>query len=324
LEKVKNSTNPRITFGVSLPVEDVTFDQLKGIAQLSEKLGYDSIWSYDHLFPYSDSQAKNKPFFECLMTLSALSMATSKIRLGSLVICNPLRNPALLAKMSSQLDVMSKGRLELGIGAGWFKDEFDAYGYDFPDENTRLLQLEEALQVIRALWTNDFATFEGKFYKVRNAPCEPKPIQKPHPPIWVAGSLKRILRIAAKYADGWNLGFYKSNTPEGFRAKNKMLDQACAAPGRDPSKVRRSWHGLLILGKSESDLEEKEKKYKTLSLGYPPIATTIEECYETLSKFTDAGVTDFVIRFADITEDQSSLETFSNRIIPLFADKDDS
>jgi probable F420-dependent oxidoreductase len=314
---MKTKRNPtKITFGISLPIENVEFDKVVEVARLCERLGYDSLWCYDHMFPY-DGGDTTRPFYECLTTLSALSMVTEKIRLGSLVLCNCFRNPALLAKMSSQIDVISKGRLEFGVGAGWFKDEFDAYGYDFADAETRLAQLEEGIRVIKKMWTETTPSFEGKYFKIRKAVNEPKPVQKPHPPIWIGGSLNRILSLVAKYANGWNLGFYKSNNPDGFASKNQMLDDLCLKYGRDPSEIRRSWQGLLILGKNDSDLSRKTKEYMHLSMGIEPVLATLDSCEGELSKFTDAGVTDFFIRFGDVP-DSSTLEMFAGQVIPSF------
>jgi F420-dependent oxidoreductase-like protein len=307
----------RITFGVSLPVENVEFETLKQVCRVCERLGFDSLWVYDHFFPYDGSDPR-KPFFECLTTLAALCMVTERARLGSLVLCNPFRNPALVAKMTAQIDMMSKGRLELGIGGGWFKNEFDAYGYDFPDADIRLAQLEEGIQVIKKMWTENSATFHGKYYRITNAINEPKPLQKPHPPIWIGGSLNRILSLVAKHADGWNLGFYQSNTPEGFGKKNRILNNLCQKIGRDPSKIRRSWQGLLILGKNDSDLSMKTKQYAHLAMGYPLIQVTTENCEEKLRKFTDVGVTDFVIRFPDVL-DFGTFEAFAECAISRFS-----
>jgi len=309
LDADRAKTTERVTFGVSLPVENVEFETLKEVSRVCERLGFDSLWCYDHLFPYDGSNPR-KPFFECLTTLAALCMVTEKVRLGSLVLCNSFRNPALVAKMAAQIDTMSKGRLELGIGGGWFKNEFDAYGYDFHDAAIRLAQLEEGIQVIKKLWTEDLVTFRGKYYHITNAVNEPKPLQKPHPPIWIGGSLNRILSLVARYADGWNLGFYQSNTPEGFGNKNRTLNTLCQKIGRNPSKIRRSWHGLLVLGKNENDLSTKTKQYAPLSMGYPPIQATTENCEEELRKFTAVGVTDFVIRFPDAL-DFDTLEAFA-------------
>ncbi|PSN82306.1 hypothetical protein B9Q02_11855 [Candidatus Marsarchaeota G1 archaeon BE_D] len=300
----------KVSFGVSLPQQRVDFDTVKEVALICEKLGYDSIWCYDHFFPY-DGSDRQQSFFECLSTLSALSVITKKIRLGSLVLCNEFRNPALVSKITSQIDVMSKGRLILGIGAGWFKEEFDTYGYPFSDVKTRIERLEEAIQIIKLMWTKDVVNFSGKHYKIKGAINEPKPIQKPHPPIWIGGSLERILKIAAKYADGWNLGFYASNTPEGFSKKSKKLDELCLLFGRKPSALRRSWHGLVVLADNRSVLFDKLRKYSWMAMGSTLIASTYEECEQSFKKYIEAGVTDFVIKFAEVPESLDVLEKFS-------------
>lgn len=311
------SPTRRITFGVSLPIQGVEFERVKEYAQFCEKSGFDSVWCYDHFFPY-DGTEPTQSFFECFTTLTALSMVTHRVRLGSLVACNNFRNPALVAKMASQIDVLSNGRLDLGIGGGWFREEFDAYGYQFADTATRLGQLDEGIQIIKKMWEEASPSFEGKYYRIKNAVNEPKPIQKPHPPIWIGGSLTRILKLTAKYADGWNIGFYQSNTPEGFAKKNSTLNDLCQKYGRNPAEIRRSWHGLLILGENENDLGRKVERYAHLAMGYQPIQATIENCEHEIRKFTKVGVTDFFIRFPDPL-DFVTLQRFAENTIPAFA-----
>jgi len=317
LSGVEHAVGNKVTFGVTLPVQGVEFERLKEFAQQCEKLGFDSVWCYDHFFPY-DGTKPTQPFYECFTTLTALSMVTSRIRLGSLVACNNFRNPALVAKITSQIDVLSKGRFELGIGAGWNGKEFDAYGYEFNELNLRLERLEEAIQIINKMWMETSPSFEGKYYRIKNAVNEPKPVQKPHPPIWFGGSRKTILRLAAKYADGWNLGFYESNSPKGFAEKCAFLSKACKKYGRNPSDLRRSWTGLLILGRNEKELSEKVKRYGYLSMGYPSMFVTVDTCATEMRKFTQSGVTDFFIQICD-PNDLNTLQILSEKIVPLFS-----
>ena len=185
----------KLKFGIFLPFHMLQakgipprerFCEIRDIVLECEKLGYHSVWLDDHLM-YNDW-----PILECWTTLSALAALTSKIRLGTMVSCNAHRNPALLAKAAATLDVISGGRLELGIGAGVQEKEHLAYGFGFPNLNVRVERLGEALQVIRQLWTQEKATFRGKHYALKDAVCEPKPIQKPYPPITVGGSSKII------------------------------------------------------------------------------------------------------------------------------------
>ena len=167
------------------PVKQFAFS--RGIAITADKLGFDSIYAYDHLIPFfRDDTLKN--IFESFTLLSAISTITNKIKIGQIVTCNSYRNPALLAKMLSTMDVISNGRTELGIGAGWYEREYVAYGYDFPSHVIRIRQLDESISIIKELWTKRRATFTGHYYKVKEAICNPKPIQKPRPIIMVGGS----------------------------------------------------------------------------------------------------------------------------------------
>src|SRR3954449_9032246 len=184
------------------PVEK--YETMTRFGQEAEKLGFDSIWLYDHF--HTVPQPELETTFECWISTAALARDTSTIRIGQMVTCNHYRSPSLLAKMASTVDVLSHGRLDFGIGAGSYEEEFNAYGYPFPDGPTRLRMLDEALQVIRAMWSEPYATFEGQYYQVRGAINEPKGVQKPHPPIWVGGSGEKVtLKLVAKYGDACNI-----------------------------------------------------------------------------------------------------------------------
>ena len=173
------------------PVKQYEFS--KSISVEADNIGFDSIYAYDHLIPYYKNDV-NKNIFECLTLLSSLTAITKRIKIGQIVTCNSYRNPSLLAKITSTLDVISNGRSELGIGAGWYGREYEAYGYDFPPHDTRINQLDEAITIIKAMWSNErSASFEGKYYKLKDAICNPKPIQKPHPIIMIGGSGEKYL-----------------------------------------------------------------------------------------------------------------------------------
>jgi len=168
---------------------------------MSNPIPYDN----DHLIPfYSDDTNKN--IFECFILLSGLAAITKRVKIGQIVTCNSYRNPPLVAKMLSTLDIISNARVELGIGAGWYEQEYVAYGYQFPANVSRIKQLDESLSIIKAMWKDKCASFEGKYYRIKEAICNPKPIQKPHPIIMVGGSGERyLLKVVAKHADRYNL-----------------------------------------------------------------------------------------------------------------------
>jgi F420-dependent oxidoreductase-like protein len=219
-----------------IPVED-QWNRIREFAELIEGAGYDSIWVYDHF--HTHPVVSQESTFDAWTLMAALAAATTRVRLGQMCTCALYRPPSLLAKMASNIDVISGGRLDVGIGAGWSKGEFEAYGYRFPSPGERLDMLEEAVQVILAMWTEDVATFIGKHYRVDGAINRPKPIQKPHPPLWVAGGgEKRTLRLVAQYGDFANFG----DGIEIFRHKSEVLAAHCEAVGRPYEEIGRTEH----------------------------------------------------------------------------------
>jgi len=225
-----------LRFGLRIPQDGADFAEARDIAQAAEQLGYHSVWLYDHFyhFPVPD----NVRILEPWTLMSVLAGATKTIRLGTMVLCNSYRPPALLAKMAATLDVLSGGRLEFGYGAGWHSEEFAGYGYDFPPVSTRIRQMEEGLTVIKKLWSEERASFAGKFYQLNEAYCEPKPMQRPHPPVTIGGGgEQRLLRAVARHADIWN--YFPAPLPE-YEHKAKVLDEHCRTVGRDPQSVERS------------------------------------------------------------------------------------
>jgi len=251
-----------LRFGLRVPQDITDFTELRDIAQAAEQLGYHSLWLYDHFyhFPVPDNVSILEPW----TLMSVLAGATTSIRLGTLVLCNGYRPPALLAKMAATLDVLSGGRLEFGYGAGWHQEEFAGYGYDFPPVATRIRQMEEGLRVIKQLWSAERASFAGKFYHLNDAICEPKPVQRPHPPITIGGGGERmLLRAVARHADIWN--YFPSPLPE-YEHKAAVLDQHCRDRGRDPQSVERSLMTPTITAEWEKEVRDQLEGAK--SRGY--------------------------------------------------------
>ena len=200
------------------------------VAEAAERLGYDSIWVYDHF--HNVPRPAHETVFECWSTIAAISQRTSRIRLGQMVGCNSYRNPGLLAKVTSTVDVMSGGRLEWGIGAGWYENEYRAYGYDFPKPKDRIGMLRESVEIVRSMWTEAETTYKGRYYEMVRANCDPKPLQKPLPPIWIGGGGEQLtLRVVAMYADCSNFG----GNPEEWERKRNTLWNHCRTVGRDPN-----------------------------------------------------------------------------------------
>ncbi len=214
-----------------------TFDypELEQFWRAADDLGFEAVWNYDHFYGLVDN---SKLTHEGWTTLAAMAVVIRNARVGCMVTGVTYRNPAILAKMAVTVDHISGGRLDFGIGAGWHEAEHRGYGIEFPSAGTRVAMLDEALTVIRRLWTEESVSFEGRFYTLQDAICEPKPIQRPHPPIVVGGSKPKMLRVIARHADEWNMPSHQD--PQEWGEANTRLNEACAEVGRDPAQVRRS------------------------------------------------------------------------------------
>lgn len=217
------------------------------VAHLAEEAGYESVWLVDHF--HTLPQPSQAPLFEAWTSTAALARDTTRIRIGQLVTDNSYRNPALLAKMASTVDVLSHGRLTFGIGAGWFEPEYRAYGYPYPDASVRLRQLGEAVQVILALWTEDEVTFEGTYYQVHGAINQPKGVQQPHIPLLIGGGGEQVtLKLVARYGDACSLTRCDFATLE---HKLAILKRHCEAVGRDDQSIRRTASTLCVMGETD-------------------------------------------------------------------------
>lgn len=226
------------------PVE--AYEAMTGVAQTADEVGFSSLWLVDHFhtIPYPSQEMT----FECWTTTAALARDTKRIRVGQMVTCNGYRNPALLAKMASTVDVLSHGRLNFGIGAGWYEHEYRAYGYDYPDAPARLRLLREAVQVILAMWTQEEAVFEGKYYQVQGAINQPKGVQKPHIPMLIAGGGEKVtLKLVAQYGDACNVNGDLATVEHKFA----VLKEHCEAMGRDYESIRRTTTGFCSIAETD-------------------------------------------------------------------------
>jgi F420-dependent oxidoreductase-like protein len=296
----------------------------KSVAMAADKLNFDSIYAYDHLIPhYKDDIEKN--IFECFTLLSSLAAITRKVKIGQIVVCNSYRNPALLAKMSSTLDIVSNGRVELGIGAGWYEQEYLSYGYDFLSDKTRIIQLDESISIIKAMWTEKYASFEGKYYKIKDAVCNPKPIQKPHPLIMVGGSgEKYLLKVVAKHANRYNLFF---GTPDEMKRKICLLKAYCSSFGRNYKEdIEYSVVLPCIIGESEEEINkvlmQTKRKDKSLEQYSQHLVDSImigthEKILQGIRKYLDIGVRHFVLHFIGLNDqnNNSILRLFDSKVI---------
>ncbi|MGI9006675.1 MAG: LLM class F420-dependent oxidoreductase [Streptosporangiaceae bacterium] len=222
-------------YGLKLS-QDATIDQLRDVWQVADEAGFDHCWCMDHLATLGARD--DGPIFDAWALLAGMAVATARTRIGCMVTGNTYRHPAVLAKAAVTADHLSGGRLEFGLGAGWAENEHTMLGLPFGSRKDRADRLEEACEVIRSLWTQPRTTFDGAHYQLRDAVAEPKPVQQPHPPIWIGGSgRQRTLRITARYADVWNAA---GGSPDEVAEVSAVLDQRCAEIGRDPAQIRRS------------------------------------------------------------------------------------
>jgi len=317
-------TIPQGWRGGDLPLEEENnpvkqYEFSKSISVTADSIGFDSIYAYDHFIPFYIDD-RNKNIFECFTLLSSLAAITERIKIGQIVTCNSYRNPSLVAKMLSTLDIISNGRAELGIGAGWYEQEYRAYGYHFPSNVSRIKKLDESLSIISAMWKEKRASFEGKYYKVKEAICYPKPIQKPHPIIMIGGSgEKYLLKVVAKHADRYNLFF---GTPNEMKTKISVLKEYCNSIGRDHKEIQYSIVLPCIIKDTEDEanqvLVQYQRKDKTLKehLQYLVGGVTVgtpEKVLQGIQKYLDIGVTHFILHFLGL--DETTLRLFNAQVI---------
>jgi F420-dependent oxidoreductase-like protein len=293
------------------PVE--AYETMTRVAQEAEALEFNSVWLYDHF--HTIPVPSQEVTFECWMSAAALARDTRRVRIGQMVTCNGYRNPALLAKMASTVDVMSHGRLDFGIGAGWYQHEYLAYGYNYPDAPERLRYLREAVQVILAMWTQDEAVFEGKYYQIRGAINQPKGVQKPHIPILIGGGGEKVtLKLVAQYADACNVG---GDIPT-IRHKLDVIKRHCEEVGRDYTSIRRTSNSICVLGESvESALAALSPQHRDL-VNLMQASTLIgnpETIRQKLAEYEDAGIQELILWFPDAAK-LDSLRLFARECIP--------
>lgn len=284
------------------PVE--AYETMTRVAQEAEALGFDSIWLFEHFHSSSSPQPKERAIFECWTSTAALARDTSRIRIGQLVTCNSFRNPALLAKMASTVDVLSHGRLDLGLGAGWYEAEYLAYGYPFPDTPTRLRQLREALQILKAMWAQDETFFEGKYYQLRGAINQPKGVQKPHIPILVGGKGEQVtLKLVARYGDACN---FTHPSPEEMTHKFTLLQRYCENIERNYQEIRRTIFVNGCLGETEAEATAKTamlpKKFTLDHLRTRGLLGTPAMVRQRLQEMEQLGVQEVIISLPDVTD----------------------
>ena len=293
------------------------FEDVLAIALDAERAGFTRLWVSDHLF--LDPNAVNADCLEAWTLIAALAVRTERIRIGPMVTSQSYRNPALLAKIAAGVDVMSKGRLDFGVGAGWKEVEYRAYGYEFPDAPTRVTQLIETLEICTRMWKEDRASYQGKYYRVENALCSPKPTQRPLP-IWVGGSKPRVMRAAAKYGHAFNITV-SASAPGTLPDRLRDLDEACRAEKRDPKTLLRSAFLMACVGKTRAEadrrLDQLAGQWKTdrasILKDRPGLLVgTPEEAAEKLRTYADKGIGHANIMFQPYGSEREQIDALAS------------
>ena len=332
----------RMRFGVFVP-QGWRFDlvgvdpaeqwgRMRDLAQRFDGVeGWESLWVYDHF--HTTPEPSEEATHEAWTLMAAFAAATSRIRLGQMCTCMAYRNPAYLAKVAATVDHVSSGRVEMGIGGGWYEHEWRAYGYGFPAAKERLGRLREGVEIFRQAWTTGTATLDGEYYQVDGAICRPLPLQTGPSgiPLWIAGGGEKVtLRIAARYADYTNF----DGTPEGFAHKSALLEEHCRSVGRDFSEITRSANYNAFIGSTEAEVAERTAlftdRYKKV-LGdvrgeeyaaqqfASALTGTPEQIVERLMEVRDLGMEYFIGYFPELAYDTSGVELFEREVIPALA-----
>jgi F420-dependent oxidoreductase-like protein len=298
-------------FGVHAGLQNTTTDELRALWRRTEDHGFDWISVWDHFYA---ADATGSPVcLEAIATHTALALSTSRVRCGSLVYSVGYRHPAVLANAMATIDQLSGGRVTLGLGAGWHQGEYDAYGIPFPSPGVRLRQLDEAIQCIRGLLTQDVTTFEGEFFRLHDARCEPKPVQS-RLPLWIGGGGERVtMRLAARHADGWNVPFLP---PDEYARKIGVLDDHCEREGRDPAAITRAVNVGLAW-----DEQSVEAQFADLARFLRPgvLMGSAQEIVDRIGAYGDAGA-EWVIVAIRAPFDVDGLDRLAGEVLPAFRD----
>lgn len=302
--------NPSWLFG-SDPHE--IFEEVKRKAQWCEEHGFAWFSVMDHLIQIPGVGEPQEPFMEGWTVLAALAAVTSKIRLATLVTSVAYRNPAILAKMAAGIDIMSRGRLTFGFGAGWYYQEYGQYGYVFPEKPaTRIRQMEEALKLIKTMWTQERATFHGKYFHVEDAILEPKPVQKPHPPIMIGGGGEQLtLRVLAREGNACNI----FGDPEMVKHKFDVLRAHCEKEGRNFDEIERTDLTTFLLARDEGALKVKRERMGVVD-PFRGNAVTVSQAVDLVGRYQDVGVQ--MIISGIYKNDRETLELLASDVMPAF------
>jgi F420-dependent oxidoreductase-like protein len=312
----------RLRFGIHAGQQYTDFASYLELWRTAEDLGLDWASVFDHFLPIQADPSG--PCFEGFTLLAAMAAHTQRLRCAIIVAGVTYRSPAVLANMAVTIDHISDGRLELGLGGAWYELEHDQYGIPFPPLGERLARLGEAAAIVKSLWREPTTTFAGRYYQLREARCEPKPLQSPHIPLWIGGAGERVtLRHVAAHADGWNTFLIPV---EQYRHKLAALEAHCAELGRDRSEIRLQLVAQAVLGADDREAED-QLRARADGLGVEldalrgqVLAVTPEQLVEHLQPYVDLGVGDFLL-LARPPMDRRTLELFAGEVAPAMRDR---
>ena len=284
------------------------------VAKYAEELNLDSLWVYDHFHNWPTPS--NETVFDSWTVLAAISQVTSRIKLGQMVTCTPYREPSLTAKITSNLDVMSNGRLIWGVGAGWYEHEFAGYGYRFASPADRIKMMEEAIEIVTAMWSQQDVNYEGRFYSMQGGQCDPKPVQQPRPQVLIGGKGEQLtLRAVARLGDASNFG----GTPEQFAHRCSVLQGHCRDVGRDYDEIQKTMCGELVLREDEQEIVREGSRsvqgvefeeWRSLNFVGTP-----EQVVEKMQAYIDLGCTAFYPWCSDYPETES-VRLLAEKVMP--------
>ena len=304
-----------------LPVEQ-HWNVMRNVAEVIERSGYQSLWVYDHF--HTVPVPTQEVTYEAWTLMASLAAATSTVRLGQMCTCNTYRPPSYLAKVAASIDAISGGRVEMGIGAGWYEHEHDGYGYPFLKPSARIGMLDEGVQIMQRMWTEDSVSFEGRHYTLDGAICQPKPLQKPHIPFWSAGGGEQLtLNVAARFASYTNFGL----TIDQFVHKSEVLRGHCESVGRPFESIIRSSNFNIVCAPTEREVHERVEWIKARYLPFVDedraartagqfLAGTPDQLVEQLAPWRDAGMEYLIAYFSEAAFDTSGLELFAKEVVP--------
>ncbi|MDZ4769513.1 MAG: LLM class F420-dependent oxidoreductase [Chloroflexota bacterium] len=299
------------------PVEQ--YEAMTRVGLAAEAAGYDSIWVYDHFHTVPTPEIET--CFEAWTITAGLARDTRTIRIGQMVTCNGYRNPGLLAKIASTVDVMSRGRAICGLGAGWYEHEWRAYGYGFPELRDRMRAFRESVEIVVRLWTETYASFTGEYYTLDGAINEPKGVQKPHLPLWLGGGGEKVtLKLVAQFAQGSNFG---GGDPDDMRHKVGVLREHCETVGRDLDTITRSTSLNLFLLEPGADPETATAQARGAK-SYAEFASdnfvaTPQQVIDRIGALGDAGANYLITYFPRVAYDHTMLKRFASEVMPAFA-----